>query len=203
MTQEPQPPNVEQLIQDFQRGRKAQVQLITLAEKWVREQVKGQGHELLRRRIGESAEVQEAWIQVFMGLDTFTGNTEAEFRKWVHKTVENKRNDLLRQQWAAMRTPAKEEPLDVGPDTPHGSSQLPSPVPTPSQQAMGREEKKRLEEAMDKLSSEHRQVIFLRQWDKLGFEEIGHRMSRTEDAAKKLHQRAFLELRRHMKEDNQ
>jgi RNA polymerase sigma factor (sigma-70 family) len=60
---------------------------------------------------------------------------------------------------------------------------------------MREEEIRRMETAMEMLSSDCRQVIYLRQWDGLAFEEIGRRMARSADAAKHLYQRALEELR--------
>jgi RNA polymerase sigma-70 factor, ECF subfamily len=202
LTLDPQRPTVEQLIQDWRRGMKARDELIARAEASLIESVHVWIYEVVRRRLGESAALQDVRILVIERLDTFKGNSEGEFRAWVNTIARNKLNDLGNQETAAKRTPKKEERLDQGIGTDGGSGpQLPDPDSTPSQRAIGDEEAERLKRAMSKLSPDHRQVIYLRQWDNYRFEEIGNRMVRSEDAAKKLYQRALEELRRLMNED--
>ena len=48
--------------------------------------------------------------------------------------------------------------------------------------------------ALQGLSDEHRQVLRLRNWDGLSFAEIGGRLNRSEDAARKLWSRAVEKL---------
>ena len=51
-----------------------------------------------------------------------------------------------------------------------------------------------LEQAMAQLPNDYQQVLRLRNWEQLPFDEIGVRMNRSRDAARKLWSRAILQL---------
>ncbi len=53
----------------------------------------------------------------------------------------------------------------------------------------------RLQQALRQLSPDHEAVIRLRNWERLSFAEIGQRLGRSEEAAKKLWARAITRLK--------
>ena len=65
---------------------------------------------------------------------------------------------------------------------------------SPSASLIAWEETEALQAALARLSDEHRLVIRLRIWDDLPFAEIGKRLNRSEDAARKLWSRAVEKL---------
>ena len=69
---------------------------------------------------------------------------------------------------------------------------------TPSSEAVAREEARRLRDALAKLSTDHQQVLKLRNWERLSFTEIASHMDRSETAVKKLWGRAVEALKREM-----
>jgi RNA polymerase sigma-70 factor (ECF subfamily) len=60
------------------------------------------------------------------------------------------------------------------------------------------EQQIRLERALDDLNPEHREVILLRKYEDLSFEEIGQRLGRSPDACRMLLARAMTALTRAM-----
>src|SRR5207253_1741044 len=67
---------------------------------------------------------------------------------------------------------------------------LASALHTPSQLASGNEQTADLERVLDRLSEDYRQVLVLRHREECSFEEIGRRMERSANAARKLWARA-------------
>ncbi len=67
---------------------------------------------------------------------------------------------------------------------------------SPRAEAIAEEEAVALREALDRLPADYRQVVLLRNWELLPFAEIGQRMDRTTEAARKLWVRAIEQLRK-------
>ena len=65
---------------------------------------------------------------------------------------------------------------------------------TPSAHVVGEEDATRLLAALNLLPEEHRQVVWLRNWEGLSFDEVGHRTGRTAEAARKVFFRAVQRL---------
>ncbi len=74
--------------------------------------------------------------------------------------------------------------------------------PSPSTFAVRNENELRLIEAIEKLSPDYRQVIELRNFERLPFGEVGLKMGRSEDAAGKLWFRAIQKLREELAVSN-
>jgi RNA polymerase sigma-70 factor (ECF subfamily) len=68
--------------------------------------------------------------------------------------------------------------------------------PTPSRVAMAHEQAEAVRRVLDRLPAEYRVVLLLRHQDELTFEEIGRRMERSAEAARKLWARAVVRLQR-------
>ena len=65
---------------------------------------------------------------------------------------------------------------------------------SPSKHATAAEDAARLMDAISLLPEEFRQVVWLRNWEGLGFDEIGTQIGRSADAARKLFSRAVDKL---------
>src|SRR5262249_33428174 len=68
-------------------------------------------------------------------------------------------------------------------------------APSPTDAVPAKEGDAALQQALQQLSDEHRQVIQLRNFDRLEFDEIGRQMERSAEAARKLWARALVKLR--------
>jgi RNA polymerase sigma-70 factor (ECF subfamily) len=66
--------------------------------------------------------------------------------------------------------------------------------PSPSGEALSREEWEQLNQAMTKLPELYRQAIELRHAGNLTFQELGQKLGRSEEAARKLWARAVRQL---------
>jgi RNA polymerase sigma-70 factor, ECF subfamily len=114
--------------------------------------------------------VQETFVRVFRGLASFRG--EAALRTWVYGIALNVcRNKLASSE---MRARTRRESLQI--QDPGGGEEvdrpLPDPEPGPEVRAYGSELRRALETALGQLSSEHREIIVLRDIQGLEYEEL-------------------------------
>jgi RNA polymerase sigma-70 factor (ECF subfamily) len=152
----------------------------------------------LRAKGGASDLVQETFLAAHQHFDQFRGTTEAELLGWLRQTLLHKLAHFKRRYLDTdMRNLAAEVPLWGGtPEQPEGE-----PIdsePSPSEQMVRDEEVKAVHSALERLSEEHRRVILLRIAEQQSFEEIGHRMGRTANAAEKLFARALRAARQEL-----
>src|SRR5262249_16975747 len=78
---------------------------------------------------------------------------------------------------------------------------LPTSDETPSSVLLRREQTGRVMEALDRLSTGHRQAVVLRLLEGLSFAEVATHMNRSVEAVKKLTTRGLSDLRRQLTDD--
>lgn len=133
---------------------------------------------------------QEAFLRAWKRIGSFKG--DASFATWLYRIAMNVTIDSLRRKRAEKATEFDDSvnPREIEP----GAPTLPKPVATPHRQMEHAEIRRRLDEALARLSPEHRMVITLREIDGASYEEIaaamgcslGTVMSRLFYARKKL-----------------
>jgi RNA polymerase sigma-70 factor (ECF subfamily) len=148
----------------------------------------------LRAKIGESDVVQEACLAAFLHIEEFEDRGEGSFRGWLGTVAERKVLDELRR---FAGTDKRNLAREVGGAT-TGARVATSGDPSPSAAAIVNEESARLAAAMERLSTEHREVIRLVHELRLPLAEAGARMGRSADAVRKLYARAVLALGEHL-----
>ncbi len=150
----------------------------------------------LKTKMGASDAVQESMLHAQTHFDQFRGKTEGEWKAWL-KTI--LANDIRKgkRQYAAHKRDANRE-VSVQQNSSAGRDFIDGKL-TPSSEAIEREKAAAVENAMSQLSDEQRQVIQLRNFERLGFAEIGARMQRSEDAARKLWARSIEALKNAIK----
>ncbi len=148
-----------------------------------------------RVKTAASDVVQKSMVHAQQGFGNFAGVEEAEFRSWLRAILTNDlrktRRGFLTQKRNATREVSIQERSAVG-------RTLVDPMLTPASGAAKNEKMTLLAIALDELSDDHRQVIHLRNFDGLAFDEIGNRMNRGADAACKLWARAIDALRKRL-----
>lgn len=112
----------------------------------------------LQGKVAASDIVQEACLLAHQHFSTFRGNTEGELRRWMRQVLLNSLSDsrkkfLQSQKRAVSREagPANQQTVECG--------EL-----TPASAALAQEEADLLQAAMDRLSSDYRTVLRLRNW---------------------------------------
>ncbi|MFM7057831.1 MAG: sigma-70 family RNA polymerase sigma factor [Planctomycetota bacterium] len=143
----------------------------------------------IRPKVSASDLVQDSFLEAQVDFPDFRGTTDAEFRGWLRQVlIHNLKNAARFWQETEKRNVWREErDLPLAEQT-AGSEKGPTVL------AMQREESVRLQAGLLSLPEHFQQVIFLRGYERLPFEEIGLRMQRTADAARKLWVRAVEQL---------
>jgi RNA polymerase sigma-70 factor (ECF subfamily) len=149
----------------------------------------------LKAKGGASDLVQETLLHALRGFGRFEGDTEAELLAWLRRLLLNNLTDFTRLYRATGKRQVAREVGLAAPDSSGGRRpELAADVCSPSGQAAQREQAQAVEEAMRRLPEEYRQVLLLRYQDEQPFEEIGRRLGRTANAARKLWLRAVERL---------
>lgn len=155
----------------------------------------------VRRRMGpdlaarESASdiVQSTCRELLRGASRYEDRGEASFEGWIRAAAEHKLQNRARH-WRAQRRQGDVRSLEPARD---GEDGIDAPAPDsthPSQDAMLREEARRLERAFATLPAEYRAVIVRSQVEGASHSEIAAEMGRTPEAVRKLLARAMARL---------
>lgn len=131
---------------------------------------------------------QEAFLAAWRGLPRFRG--QCRFSSWLYKLTANAAVDRLRRE---KRRPAAVPLEDAGePADPH----------TPQEELERRELQRAVQQALDRLTPEHREVLLLRQMQGLSYQEIGAALGLEEGTVKSRLSRAKRQLRTILAEGN-
>lgn len=144
----------------------------------------------LRAKGGASDLVQEALAEAHLNRGQFYGQSFGDLRAWL-------RGILLNQLRMFRRRFTATEARDIGREVPLVTvlSLLPATGPNPADELVCQEDRDRLSMAIEKLPEKMREVVHLRHQKQLYFDEIGHRLQRSEVAAYQLYRRAVVRLR--------
>jgi RNA polymerase sigma-70 factor, ECF subfamily len=141
----------------------------------------------LQAKFGASDVVQRTFHEAVKDFARFEGSTEEELRAWLRRMLLHNLADMVIQFTGTdKRDPGREVPPYPG---------VESPSESPSQQAVARERDEALHRALEQLSAEARQVVQWHAYDRCTFEEIGQRLGRSAEAARKIWARALKKLR--------
>jgi len=148
----------------------------------------------MRGKVGASDVVQDAMLSAQRTIEHFRGQSPQELRGWLRRIVIN---DVLETQRKYKGTEKRQLNREIAI---HGTDSVNiSPDPacnemTPSAWMLAQEEAERLRQAMRQLPDEYQQVLELRNWQDMAFADIGSRMNRSPEAARKLWSRAVVQL---------
>jgi len=147
----------------------------------------------LRPRLDASDVVQETQLEVFRRLADFVQRQPMPFRVWLRKTAYQRLLMLRRQHLqTARRATGRGVPL------PDRSSLLLARRfllgSTPSQQMSRRELARQVQLAIGQLPEGDREILFMRNFEELPYEEIACILEIEASAARKRHGRALLRL---------
>ena len=156
----------------------------------------------LRAKVDASDIVQQSLLEAHRGFDRFAGESPGEWLAWLKRiVVHNAYDEAKRYRGTAKRDAGREVPLDGRGDAAEAWAFDPaSAEPSPSQHAVRWEEEVRLAAALEHLPEDHRDIILLRNLERLPFEEVAKRMGRSAGACRMLWMRAIAGLREHLGE---
>ncbi len=140
----------------------------------------------LRVKASNSDLVQQTFLEAQQCSREFQGQTEAQWRNWLRTILKNNINDLRRRYVDAEKRDIRREV--------NGAHVFESAATktddTPSAQILLNEQQEALLLAVEKLPDRYRQVLRLRYWDQLSYEQIAERLCDSSEAVRKVHYRA-------------
>jgi RNA polymerase sigma-70 factor (ECF subfamily) len=111
---------------------------------------------------------QDGFVKAWKSLGSFRG--QSAFFTWLYRIMTNVALDWLRRKH--VRGEAEfDDSIGLQRIEP-GAATAPKPIPQPAERMAGAELRVRIEQALEKLSPEHRAVIVLREFDGLDYQEI-------------------------------
>jgi RNA polymerase sigma-70 factor, ECF subfamily len=161
------------------------------------ERVAGRLLALIRLRLGrglrarlESRDIlQASLLRAFRHMDQLQGGDSAALMAWLARIAENEIRDQADFHGRQRRDAARDVPLE---DPALGG--LAERIRSQASRLILDEEAERLELALETLDEPYREVILLRKYEELSFEEIAQRMGRSPDACRMLLARALTAL---------
>ena len=185
-------PTDEDLVRRARAGDEAAVEF--LFERHLpdmRRRVRAKMPAALRAKVGESDVIQDAYLAAFASIGDFVDRGDGSYAAWLRRILERKvLNEVRRYAGVDKRDARREARLATG----EGALLPARGRPSPSVEAMGKEESEHLSAAIESLPDDHRTVIRLVEWEGLSFGEVGARMARSADAARMLYSRALARL---------
>jgi RNA polymerase sigma-70 factor (ECF subfamily) len=156
----------------------------------------------MRTKVDASDLVQQTMLEAYRGFPQFEGGSEGEWLAWLRKILSHNTQDFIRRMRTEKRGGAKEIPLQQGDDSEGFFHDPASPDETPSQMLTGREREIALAQAIERLPEDYREVILLRNLQRLAFDDVAERMGRTRGAVQMLWARAIQKLTEEMGAEN-
>jgi RNA polymerase sigma-70 factor (ECF subfamily) len=193
---EPDPDEIAGMLDRLRAGdRRAFDRLIAGYQPGLRAFVAARLDDRLAARVDASDVVQDALMDAFARLPEYLERRPMPFRTWLWKTAYERLLKVRRHHDRARRAVGRE----VGwPD--RSSLLLVRPLlgstPTPGKCLEERELAQRVRQALEVLSEEDREVLLMRNVEELPYEEVGHLLEITPEAARKRYGRALLRLRK-------
>ena len=143
--------------------------------------------------------VQETFMEAVNDFPAFRGSSEGEWLAWLRQILEHNAADAVRKHVGTDRRDIRREiPFSSGSSSGLAPSILTAEGESPSQQVMREERELQLADALASLAPDHREVIVLRNLQRLAFEEVAVRMGRSRPAVQMLWTRAMRKLQETM-----
>jgi RNA polymerase sigma-70 factor (ECF subfamily) len=142
----------------------------------------------LRRHLDSRDIVQNTLLKAFQSFERFDGSASGSLMAWLGRIAENEIRDQADFYAREKRRPALETPLEGKLET------LRLEVSSAVGRLYVKERMAQIERVFESLLPDQREVILLRNLEELTFAEIGERMERTTEAARKLYGRAMASL---------
>ncbi|MCI0377547.1 MAG: sigma-70 family RNA polymerase sigma factor [Gemmataceae bacterium] len=153
----------------------------------------------LRAKGGASDLVQETFLEAQRDFPQFSGATDVELRAWLNRMLVNNLANFARHyRGTTKRQIDRERALQADSTSQGPGTGLAADTPTPSRQAVSREEASAVESAIARLPEDYRRVIILRNQEDRPFDEIARLMERSENAVRKLWFRAIEQLQQEL-----
>jgi RNA polymerase sigma-70 factor (ECF subfamily) len=149
----------------------------------------------LRAKVDASDLVQQTLLEAHRGFERFQGATEAEWLAWLRRILDHNAADFVRRyRGTGKRQVGREVPLAGADSSAAGCPEPSAGDESPSAAAVRHEGELALTAALAKLTPDHREVIVLRNLQRLPFDEVAQQMGRSRPAVQMLWMRAIQKL---------
>jgi RNA polymerase sigma-70 factor (ECF subfamily) len=142
----------------------------------------------LRARMESRDILQVTLLKSFQNIDRFRSSDTGSLMGWLARIAENEIRDQADHHQRRKRDAGQAVPLDDGPAGPAAAGR------SALSQVIWDERAQRLEEALESLEPEQREIILLRKFEELSFLEIGTRLGKSPDACRMMLARAMVRL---------
>jgi RNA polymerase sigma-70 factor (ECF subfamily) len=195
-------PQIDELIRHARRGdAECRERLFALLRNYLGFAARAQLESWLKVKVDASDLVQETMLEAHRDFDRFEGESEPQLLAWLRRILLHNMADFVRRfRGTAKRQVHREVPFAVRRESgfPGGAPEPAAPTGTPSQEFLRRDNALRLMDALEKLAPDYQEVIFLRNLQRLPFNEVAEQMGRSRPAAQMLWKRAIDKLREAM-----
>ena len=148
----------------------------------------------LRAKMGASDLLQETFLEAGRDFESFSGTDLKELQGWLRQILlNNLANSVRSYRRSEKRDVSREIAAESAASEPL-FARLKSRGETPSRLLMNEEMLGSVRAAVQRLPEQYQSVVILRNYERLPFEEIGARIGRTPEAARKLWCRAIKQL---------
>lgn len=200
--------SLEGLIQGAQQGDdECREELFTLCRDYLGLMARAQIESCIRAKVDASDLVQQTLLEAYRDFDHFTGESSKEWIAWLKRILTHNATDYIRRyRLSKKRQVGREVPIRRPGDTDVLGFGAPEPkgdVETPSEVLMRADDELRVAAAMMHLSEDHREVVMLRNFQHLSFNEVAERMERTRPAVQMLWMRALKCLEVELSDDEE
>ena len=143
----------------------------------------------LRAKVDPSDIVQQTLLDAHRGFDGFRGATEAEWFGWLRRILSHNAADFVRHYIGTEKRGARRE-VSLGhadSQQPFGSPPEPAAADSTASRILARRELElQVADAIAGLADDHREVVVLRNLERLPFDEVAARMGRSRPAVQML-----------------
>lgn len=186
----------------FRRAREGDVQ----AREWLFQRCRGylqmvarsQVETWIAAKVDASDLVQQTMLEAYRDFDRFEGDSEKAWLGWLRRILKHNMVDFVRRYKTSQRRGKhREVPFaDPADSQAFGAPDPAAPDLTPSQEFVRLDDRLRVSEAIEQLSEDYREVIVLRNLQRLSFNEVAERMGRSRPAVQMLWMRALGQLQK-------
>jgi RNA polymerase sigma-70 factor, ECF subfamily len=141
----------------------------------------------LRAKANPSDLVHETLLEAYRDFAQFRGRSEAEWLAWLRRLLIHNLGNFERRYFGTIMRCAHREVSLADRSVAEG---VPAPAPSPSSTVIAGEREHALERGLAQLPDDYRLVLLWHHREGLPFDEIGARLGRSADAARRLWSRA-------------
>lgn len=187
--------DVRALVARLRSGERAALEpLLEQHRPYLRRVIEARLDKRLRRRVGVSDVVQATHLDAVQRIDDYLAKDDLPFRWWLRRAA----HERLKRVWAENLNAAKRDMRCEVPLPDRSSLFLAAQVvaagSSPSQRLAKKEQARRVRQALAQLPEGDREILLMRAFEDLPYDEIGYVLGIERAAARKRHGRALLRL---------